>query len=76
MKAKKKVIITDTATSSMSSAKSIVSAEIKTINTSLRSLPQSAIDDFKNLKSSGKVAGSMNAFIIESFLQRLREYET
>jgi hypothetical protein len=40
-------------------------------NSLLRGIPVNARDAFKMLKKEGKVTGSMNAFIINAFIEKL-----
>ena len=44
-------------------------------NYGLRKIPKKARDKFNQLKQEGLITGSMNAYIIGAFLQRLRKDE-
>ncbi|RJX65831.1 hypothetical protein DZ860_20945 [Vibrio sinensis] len=44
-----------------------------TFDYGLKKIPKKAKRDFEELKKDGKITGSLNAYIIGSFLKRLRE---
>lgn len=42
-------------------------------NMTLRKIPATAREKFKELKESGKVSGSMNSYIINAFIRQLQK---
>lgn len=45
----------------------------ETFDYGLKKIPIKAKDDFEKLKKEGMITGSLNAYIIGSFLKKLRE---
>ncbi|EJB0234191.1 hypothetical protein [Vibrio parahaemolyticus] len=46
--------------------------EPEQFNMTLRKIPTSARDKFKEMKDGGKVSGSMNSYIINAFIRQLQ----
>jgi hypothetical protein len=49
------------------------SADADVFNMTLRKIPVSARDKFKDMKEAGKVSGSMNSYIINALIRQLQK---
>lgn len=49
----------------------IAEDDVTVFNSLIRGIPETARKDFKELKRMGKISGSMNAFIVNAFIEKL-----